>query len=244
MRRLGGFLVLLALLVIASAAPAAAELTENSIGCKGTAVIHGDDGSTTSVSADDATVTLPTAGDADYEGSVATVTHNHFGEINLEVGPGTIELGSWKGRNDTDQSSKSGTKQLASALADVPPGRYDVSGFHQGDEGRCAGHLTVEVAGSLFSSPISASSTGLGALALIALVFGVLRGRPILAAFAGLLFGAFAALDLVFARTVGSGSILLLALPLVLLVLGAVVALLRLRSLRSPLPGDPPPLPA
>lgn len=227
MRRLGGFFLIFGFVAIWSAAPAGAQFTENTIGCKGSAVLTGDDGSTTNVNAEDASVVLPSSGEAAYDGSVATITHNHFGEINLEVGPATIQLGDWKGKNDTNKDAKSGTKELPSALGDVPPGKYDVNGFHQGDEGRCAGKMTVEIAGSLLSNPISAGSTGIGALALLAFLFGALRGRPILGAVAGLFLGLFGALDLVFAKVLSSGSVLLLVLPVALLVVGLVVGLLQ-----------------
>jgi hypothetical protein len=246
MRRLGGFVLICAVLLIGRAVPAGAEFTENTIGCAGSAVVNGDEGSTVDVNADDSSVTLEeTAGSADYEGSVATVTHHHFGEINLELGPGAVQVGSWKGANDTNQNAKQGTKDLPSALSNVPPGKYDLNGFHQGDEGRCAGRMTVKVAGSLFSSPISAGASILALLALVAFLVGVLRGKPILGAFAGVLLGLFGALVLVFARVVSSGSVLVVALPIALLVVGAVLAFIRSRAGGGSLdaPGEPP-LPA
>jgi hypothetical protein len=231
MRRLGGFLFIVCLLLIGRAVPAGAEFTENTIGCAGSAVVHGDDGSTVSVNADDGEVTLQdTSGSADYDGSVATVTHHHFGEINLAVGPFDVQVADWQGKNDTNQSSKSGTKKLPSAMSNVPPGTYELSGFHQGDEGRCAGRMTLKVAGSIVSSPISAGSVVAALLFLFVFLFGILRGRPILAAVGGLLFGLFGGLDLVFGRVVGSGSILLAVLPPLLLVVGVVLALLRSRA--------------
>jgi hypothetical protein len=247
MRRLGGFLLIVCLLLIGRAVPAGAELTENTIGCAGSAVVHGDDGSTVSVDAEDAEVTLQdTSGTADYEGSVATVTHHHFGEINLAVGPFDVQVADWKGKNDTNQSSKSDSYDLPSALSNVPPGTYDLSGFHQGDEGRCAGRMTVKIAGSIVSSPISAASVGLAVLFLVLFLVGILRGKPVLAALGGLLFGLFGGLDLVFARVIASGNIAVVVLPLVLLLAGAVFAVLRSRAGGGGGAGAPPeaPLPA
>lgn len=242
MRRLGGFVLiccLTTLVGVASSVPAGAELTENTIGCAGSAVITDDDGATTSVDAEDDSVTLAGNGSAAYVGSVATVTHNHVGEINLEVGPASIQLGSWESENDGDENEKRGTKELPSAIGDVPPGKYDVNGFHQGDEGRCAGHVTVEITGSILASPISAASVGLGLLALLAFLFGALRGRPFLAAIAGLFLGLFGGLDLVFAGVLSSSSVLLLVLPVALLVVGVVVGLLQ----RPGTATGPPPMP-
>jgi hypothetical protein len=51
------------------------------------------------------------------------------------------------------------------------------------------------------------------------------RGRPILGAIAGLLFGLFVGLDLVFFKVIASGSPVLLILPIVGLVIGIAGAL-------------------
>jgi hypothetical protein len=243
MGRLGGFvLIVCGLLLFGWAAPAHAEFTENTIGCAGSAVVHGDDGSATSVNADDSSVTLEdTSGNADYTGSVATVTHNHFGEINLEFGPAAIQVGDWgPSKNASNQNSKNGNKDLPSALSNIPPGKYDLNGFHQGDEGRCAGEMTVEVAGSILSSPISLATSVLAALALLLFLFGALRGKPVLGALAGLFLGLFGGLDLVFGRVLSSSSILILILPVALLVVGLVVGFLQ----RPGTPAGPPPTPA
>jgi hypothetical protein len=235
MRRLGGFLLIVGLVLIGVAAPAHAELTENTIGCAGSAVVRGDDGSSTSVNAEDASVTLSdTSGEADYEGSVQTITHNHSGEIRLEVGLGALKVATWESENDGDEASKSGVKVLPSETSNVPPGKYELTGFHEGDEGRCAGKMTVEVTGSILSNPISAGTVGLAVLFLLVFLFGIARGRPILAGAGGLLFGFFGGLDLVFARAMGSGSVLLVVLPVVLLVLGVVVAFLIRRAGSGP----------
>jgi hypothetical protein len=236
MRHLGGFLLIVGLVLTGTAAPAHGEFTQNTIGCAGSAVLNGDDGSTTSVNAEDATVTLSdTAGEASYEGSVQTITHNHLGEIRLEVGLGALKLATWESANDGDEASKAGVKVLPSETSNIPPGRYELTGFHEGEEGRCVGRMTVEVSGSLFSNPISAGTAGLGVLFFLVFLFGILRGRPILAAAGGLLFGFFGGLDLVFARAMGSGSVLLVVLPLVLLVLGVALSLTIRRARNAPI---------
>jgi hypothetical protein len=51
------------------------------------------------------------------------------------------------------------------------------------------------------------------------------RGRPVLGAIAGLFFGLFLGLDLVFFKAIASGSPLLVILPVVGLVLGIAGAL-------------------
>ena len=51
-----------------------------------------------------------------------------------------------------------------------------------------------------------------------------MRGRPILGVIAGLLFGAFVVLDLVFFKVIASDSILVVLLPLFGLLLGLALA--------------------
>ena len=164
------------LMVVLLAAPAGAEFDDNSIGCSGSAVITDDDGETTTINADDSKVTVPTSGSAAWEGSIGTVTHNHFGVVNLEVGPTSIELGGWGvSENDDDEDRASGTKELPSMLGGVPPGLYAVSGFHQGDEGRCSGAVTVEVEGNPLTHPAGAGAA-VGTVVTGGLL--ALAGRP------------------------------------------------------------------
>lgn len=165
-----------AIAVLLVAAPASAEFDDNTIGCAGSAVITDDDGETVTVDASDSKVTVPTSGTARWEGSIDTVTHNHFGVVNLEIGPTSVELGSWGvSENADDEDRARGTKQLPSTLGGVPPGLYAVSGFHQGDEGRCSGAVTVEVEGNPLTHP-----AGAGAAVGTVITGGLLAlaGRP------------------------------------------------------------------
>lgn len=212
-----------------TAAPAGATFDENTIGCAGSATITDDDGATYDIDADDDRVVVPRVGSAAWQGSIATVTHNHSGEVRLELGPASVTVGEWgPAENAGDKSSASGTQELPEALANVPTGRYDVSGFHQGDEGRCSGSVTVEFEGSPFDTPIGVVTAGLtlltGLLTVLALVAAggkpAFRGRPVLGAIAGLLFGVFLAADLVFLAAVSSGTPLLVILPLLFLTVG------------------------
>jgi hypothetical protein len=172
-RRLGGFLGLSVLAVLLTASPAAAVFTTNTIGCAGSAVIT--DGATTyNADANDSVIKLPKQGSAAYQGSIQTVTHNHSGAIKLKVGVVSIPMGSWgPTANNSNQSASAGVKKLPSALGSVPPGKYDLTGYHKGDEGMCAGKATVEIGGSALASPAA-----LGSLALTALT-----GVGLLAAF-------------------------------------------------------------
>ncbi|MGI8794528.1 MAG: hypothetical protein ACR2H3_15375 [Acidimicrobiales bacterium] len=70
-----------------------------------------------------------------------------------------------------------------------------------------------------------------------------MKGRPILGAIAGLLFGVFVALDLVFFRVVTSDSVLLVVLPIVGLLGGIAIAAAAPfggRSRVSPVDGSAP----
>jgi hypothetical protein len=213
------------------ATPAGAELTTNEIGCAGSAVITTDDGEQVTVNAEDDTVSLPAgAREAVWQGSVATVTHDHSGQIEVAVGPTNIQVGSWSSPNAGNAPDANGTKKLPSALDNLPPGKYEVSGFHEGKEGRCEGRATIEVDGSIVGSPISAVSVVLAVVGLLLLLAFGLLGKPALAALGGLLFGLFGGLDLVFLKALGSGSILLVVLPILFLVVGLALGLARSRS--------------
>lgn len=239
MRRLGGMIAAaLLLLAVWPSSPAGAEFTTNEIGCAGSAVISGE-GADVAVDADDQEARLSGPESAAWEGSTGTVTHNHAGSIDLAVGPASVEIGSWSSENEGDESDRSGTEELSGALGDVPPGRYELSGSHAGDEGRCAGRMTVIIEGSIFSNPISAASVALAVLGLAVLLFGAFRGRPVVAGLGGLLLGLFGGLDLVFLGAVGSGSVLVVILPILVLVVGAVAAVMFRGP--GPAPGAPPP---
>jgi hypothetical protein len=175
LQRLGvAFGVLFATLLL-TAAPAAAKFTENKIGCKGSAVITDDQGKTTSITAEDDDVKVPTKGSAAWEGAVTTTTHNHFGEVKLKLGFIKIALGDWgKSSNANDNNSAKGVKKIPSAVEQLPAGKYVVEGFHQGDEGRCAGKVTVELDASATSNPVGIVSLAGTVLTGALLVFSAM----------------------------------------------------------------------
>ncbi len=145
---------------IVSAVPAGAEFTENKIGCSGSATIT-DGAKTYRVSADQKEAKVPRKGTAEWQGAIATTTHNHKGEVRLSVAFWDITVGSWgPSPNAANEKSRSGTKKIPSALEQLPAGKYKLSGFHQGDEGRCAGKITVEVEGSILNIPGIVSLAG------------------------------------------------------------------------------------
>ena len=132
--------------VLLPAGPAGATFTTNTIGCAGSAEITGDNGSRTTVNANDPTAVVPRSGSASWSGNLDTVTHNHSGKVILNMGPFSVDVGSWgPSPNATNTASASGTTSLPSALEDAPAGRYSLEGFHVGDEGGCAGRMEVEI---------------------------------------------------------------------------------------------------
>lgn len=138
------------------APPAAAEFTENDIGCAGSATIQSDDG-VFEVDASDSVAEVPRDGSASWQGSVDVATHNHSGEITLRVGPLSVPVGDWgPSENEDDEAAAAGVKDIPSELALVPPGLYRVEGFHEGDEGRCAGFVDLEVTGNPITTPVGA----------------------------------------------------------------------------------------
>lgn len=164
---------LAALVFLGWASPAGAVFEQNTIGCAGSAVITDPDGATYDVDAEDVAVDVPREGTAAYEGSIDVTTHNHVGAVDLDLGGQiSVEMGSWgPSRNDGDETTDSGTKVLPDVLKIVPPGSYDVHGFHRGDEGLCVGSVRVNLLGSPLSDPIGIAAiagTTLFAVGLIA----------------------------------------------------------------------------
>ncbi len=143
-----------AAIVVISAAPAFAVMDTNTIGCRGSARIVGKDGTVYNISSDMEKAVIPREGTAAYDGLITKVTHDHGGKVEIKLGLFGVTIASWgPSANAHDKNSAAGTIQLPSALKYVLPGSYKVSGFHKGNEGGCSGHMTIEVAGGLTSSP-------------------------------------------------------------------------------------------
>lgn len=158
MRRLLTGAAAAGVLLFGVATPAAAEFTENRIGCQGHATVR-DGSKTYEVDARDKEVKAPREGTAAYAGSITTTTHDHSGVVRLKLGPFNITLGLWgPSENANNENSSAGTKEIPDAVKFVPPGKYEVSGYHQGKEGRCAGKVTIELEGSPLSTPAGAAA--------------------------------------------------------------------------------------
>lgn len=144
--------------VLVGAGPAQATFTENDIGCAGSAdIVDGD--KTYRVDAADSTAKVPRQGTAHYEGTLDTVTHDHSGEVNINILGFKVNAGSWgPSKNALSLPEKKGEKEIPSIMNIAPPGKYVVDGFHKGNEGGCAGNITVDVQGSPLSSPFAIAS--------------------------------------------------------------------------------------
>ncbi len=140
------------------AGPAAASFSTNTIGCAGSATIDGtgsDAGKTVTINATDSKATLLREGEAHWQGSITTTTHNHSGEVYIDLGWFDVTAGSWgPSKNASNQNSKSGVTKLPSALKWVPPGDYRIAGHHKGDEGECVGSIEIRLNGSIVGNPV------------------------------------------------------------------------------------------
>ena len=221
---------------VAAAQPAGAVFTSNTVGCEGSAVLTAKDGTVYNANATDSLIKVPRDGGVAYQGSITTVTHDHAGEIDMEIAMFKVPLGTWGPRhNGSDTSTAAGVKDIPSAFAQVPPGKYRISGFHRGNEGGCAGWADIEIAEAPWvAGRHRCRRLDLGECARAGRV-GIrvieeggtmkFRGRPVLGAFAGLFFGVFVGVDLVLFKVLATNSILVLVLPVVGLVLGLVLGL-------------------
>jgi hypothetical protein len=171
----------IAAILLLTADPAGAILTNDKVVCTGSAIITDDDGKQYPVDAADSKATVPKNGTAAWQGSVSPPTHNHTGEVVLELPLTDIELGAWgPSPNTGNEPSRTGTKNIPSAVEQLPPGEYVVSGFHRGDEGGCTGTVTVVIEGGILSTPagiVSVVGTVLtgGLLGLASMAKGAVR---------------------------------------------------------------------
>ncbi len=164
---------------LAWCAPAGAVFDDNTVGCAGHATITGNDAKTYEADANDSTIKVPQEGTVAWQGSVQTITHDHAGEITVSVGPFDFTVDSWgPSKNDSNEPSKSGTRDMPSAIKNLPPGSYEISGHHKGNEGGCSGHATIEVQGSILGNAAGAVSVAGTVVTGLALGFaGVAKGR-------------------------------------------------------------------
>jgi hypothetical protein len=134
-------------------------------------------GATITINANQSQAHVPrSAGPVTYSGSVKTVTHNQHGYVAVTVGPFKIHFYSWSGANRSNKTSDSGTRKYPSELADVPPGKYRVSGGHFSAEGSCTGEMTIIVDGSPLSTPAGiVAVAGTVVFAGLVLLAGVAR---------------------------------------------------------------------
>ena len=133
--------------------PASAGAVVNVVGmtCAGSAVITGTDGKTYPVNATDVQADIPRGGSAAYTGSTNPVSHNHSGQVKVQIGPAKVKIYSWSGRNDSNKPSSSGVREMPD-LKQAPPGKYKLTGFHSAAEGSCSGHITLILKGGLLST--------------------------------------------------------------------------------------------
>lgn len=174
---------------------------------------------------------------AAWEGSTGPVITDHTGHLDLVIGPGSVRLADWAGENADREVSASGTYSVDEAFALLPidvVGLYELTGSHAGNGGSCTGSVMVLIEGNPLGTPI-----GLVALIglLLALVgIGLARrlgsgaGRMVLGAIAGLLAGVFAAVLLQQYGIRPLDNLSVLGIPLVMLVLGIILAQLGATS--------------
>lgn len=169
-------LLLVPLLALLPAGPAGAVITSDTVGCTGQADINSADGNVYRIDAGDDEAKVPREGSAAWQGGLSTVTHDHRGEVNLELPLGDVELGSWgPSPNAEGRAAAKGVKELPAVLKELPAGRYKVRGYHEGNEGGCTGHVVVEIDDFAFSN--IAGVVGIGGTVLFAVLLA-LAARP------------------------------------------------------------------
>lgn len=157
MRRILGMGVLSGFALLLLAAPAAAEITRDTIGCSGTATVTADDGTAVTIDAAATAVKIPRGDSALWRGEINRVTHDHEGAIDLKVGPVSINLGRWgPTANNQNSGTKEGVEDIPALVKQFPSVKWKLTGYHKGIEGQCEGEMTVEVEGSAASTAAAA----------------------------------------------------------------------------------------
>lgn len=175
-RRLFGAAILAGAIVILSGAPALATLKQNGIRCTGSALITGEKGKTYSIDANDATATLPLSGSAAWKGSVSPATHDHKGEVFVDLGFKDIVVGDWASKNEKSKTANSGVKKY-DIPSWVPPFELRVGGTHAGKEGSCTGSILVKLIGDrATNTAVLAINAGLIAAAGLLVTSGLSKG--------------------------------------------------------------------
>jgi hypothetical protein len=168
------FLGATGVLVLVQSAVASTTITEDDIGCSGSADITSDDGEKTHIDAEDAEATVPREGTVRWRGVTDEAVHNHEGEIVVDTGLSDIPIDDWGSENAKDETEKRGRKQLPEVLKYLPPGTYLVTGSHSGDEGSCAGEIEITLEGG----PEVAWKAGGVVLTVVAGSGLLIAGRP------------------------------------------------------------------
>lgn len=150
-RRILGAVLIGGAIVIASGAPALATIRETGIHCSGNAVIT-DGTKTYNINAANATATIPYSGKAAWQGSVAPATHDHSGEVFVDLGFIDAVVGEWASPNEKSESARSGVKEY-DLPSWVPPFQLRIGGSHTGKEGSCSGEVLVNLDGDWKTDP-------------------------------------------------------------------------------------------
>ena len=130
---------------------AGAVVSGSGMTCSGNAVITGSDGKTYRIDASDSKADIPRGGSAAYTGQTSPVSHNHGGQIKVQIGPSKVKIYSWSGKNDSNKPGSAGVREMPD-LKQAPPGKYELTGFHKAAEGSCSGHITLILKGGLVST--------------------------------------------------------------------------------------------
>ncbi len=235
-------LSLVAALILGSSGPAEAGVTG---GCEGSADFSADSvgAYTPDFDTRDNPVIVPKADGnlATWKGSVPGENLNFGGKVEIRIGPAWIEIADWgapnhDGSNVNDERQDDGIYNM-DELWDVLPknfaqGIYEARASHSASGVNCDGEFFVKFDGSPLSSPIviGALVALAGFLAILAMAsrrtakLGFFKGRPVLAVIAAILAAPMIALLLQQFSIRPLDNATTLVLPVVMAVLGLLLA--------------------
>lgn len=173
-RRIAGVSLVAGTLLLLAAPSAEAVMTENSIGCRGSAVITSN-GATTTANQDSVEVTLPREGTIAWQGSVGKLARSYSGKIELDLGLFRISPGSWGWSGGPQGTlSSSGVEKIPARFKDLPAGKYKVRGHHTADGATCSGFVTIKIEGGAIQTTAGKAAVGLTAVGVLGLIISMI----------------------------------------------------------------------
>jgi hypothetical protein len=163
-----------------------------------------------------------------YQGAINAENQDYDGHVGVVIGPAVVNIATWgPDPNPDDTRSKQGTYVLGTELDNIV-GIYEVPIVHNvGGAEACSATVFIKIEGNPLSTPLGLAAVIGAAIFLILMLLAAIKksggtkGRPILGAVMGLLFGMFLALVLQQYCVWPLDNVSVIGLPILMALIGA-----------------------